>query len=89
MYNEVERGVCDVCGKEGDLVRTYFYYPINCTCCSPSHFELIRHHKGCIPKEPKYTKVEFRTEDLKECFKCFRLEEEFSRQIQVVHIQYA
>ena len=66
MYNEVERGVCDVCGKEGDLVRTYFYYPIDCTCHSPVHFELMSHHKECVPKEPKYTKVEFRTEDLKD-----------------------
>lgn len=65
VYNEIEHGICDVCGKEGDLTRTYFYYPIKCACCSPRHFELIRHHKECNPAESEHTKVEFKTEDLK------------------------
>lgn len=62
---EIEYGKCNVCGKDGQLERTYFHYPVKCECHSPSHFELICHHKGCKPQEPRYTKVEFKTEDLK------------------------
>ena len=62
---DIECGKCDVCGKEGQLQRTYFRYPIKCECHGPNHFELICHHKDCKPKEPRYTKVEFKTEDLK------------------------
>jgi hypothetical protein len=58
-------GRCDVCGKDEELTRTYFYYPIKCECHSPNHFELRQHGKDCIPKEPIYTQVEFKTEDLK------------------------
>lgn len=59
-------GKCGVCGKEGPLTRTYFRYKgINCECCSPEHSELVDHHIECIPKEPRYTKVSVKTEDLK------------------------
>jgi hypothetical protein len=60
-----EHGRCDVCGKNENLTRTYFHYPIKCECHSPNHFELRHHGKDCTPKEPIYTKVEFKTEDLK------------------------
>jgi len=53
---EQEYGKCDVCGKEGSLQRTYFRY-------DPGHFELVCHHKECVPKEPRYTNVELKTED--------------------------
>lgn len=66
MYKNNEYGLCAVCGKKGNLVRTYFYYPIKCTCCSPEHFELVRHHEDCVPKEPLHTKIEFDTRDLVE-----------------------
>jgi hypothetical protein len=65
MCEEQNYGKCDVCGKEGNLTRTYFRYPIKCECHSPQHFELIEHHKECKPKELTYTKVSFKTEDLK------------------------
>ena len=26
----IEFGTCDICGKETELERTYFYYPIHC-----------------------------------------------------------
>ena len=29
----IEFGKCDICGKETELERTYFYYPIHCECC--------------------------------------------------------
>ena len=65
MYGELEQGLCDVCGKNETLERTYFNYPIKCKCHSPKHFEMRRHGKDCLPKEPGYTNVQFSTEDLK------------------------
>ena len=65
MSNEFEYGRCEVCGEEGILTRTYFRYDIKCECHSPNHFEIVLHHKDCVPKEPTYTKVSFRTEELK------------------------
>jgi len=65
MCGEMEHGRCDVCGKDETLERTVFYYPIKCECHSPQHFEINRHGKNCTPKEPEYTSVQFKTEDLK------------------------
>jgi len=54
-----EYGKCDICGKEGPLSRTYFYYDINCQCCGCKvdgrnmHFELVCHCDDCIPDIPK------------------------------------
>lgn len=61
------RGKCDCCGKENvPLRRHYFTYPgISCECHSPQHFIISNHCVDCIPKEPMYTNVNFRTEDLK------------------------
>lgn len=51
---EIEFGKCDICGKETELERTYFYYPIHCECCGnkdkdgqKQHFELVHHCKDC------------------------------------------
>ena len=56
----VEWGKCEICGKEGPLERTYFYYPIHCECCGSKdkdgqnqHFEMIRHCKDCPAPMPK------------------------------------
>lgn len=65
MSSEFEYGKCEVCGEEGVLERTYFEYPIKCECHSPNHFEIVRHHKDCIPKEPEYTTIKVNTESLK------------------------
>ena len=65
MNDAMMFGKCQCCGKEKPLMRTYFHYPIQCECHSPNHFKLIDHCSECVPKEPKYTKVEFKTEDLK------------------------
>jgi hypothetical protein len=65
MSGTCESGKCEICGKEGLLQRTYFNYNIKCECHSPNHFDLVRHCKDCIPKEPRETKVFFKTEDLK------------------------
>lgn len=62
---DTEYGKCQVCGEESLLERTYFRYPLQCECHNPQHIELICHCKDCVPKEPEYTKVAFKTEDLK------------------------
>ena len=60
----IEYGICEVCLKEGPLVRTYYHYDIKCECHSPNHFELVRHHEECIPKEPAFTRIQVRTSTL-------------------------
>lgn len=57
---EIEFGKCEICGKETQLERTYFYYPIYCECCGSKdekgqdqHFEMVRHCKNCVPRVPK------------------------------------
>ena len=55
-YNSIEWGRCEICGKETQLERTYFYYPIHCECCGNKenrHFEMIRHCKKCPAPMPK------------------------------------
>ena len=54
---DVEFGKCDICGKETTLNRKYYHYDIKCDCCSPKHFEIVRHCKDCKPQPPKYVKV--------------------------------
>ena len=56
----IEFGKCDICGKETELERTYFYYPIHCECCGSKdkdgqkqHFELVHHCKDCPAPMPK------------------------------------
>lgn len=64
--NECETGKCEICGKENVILyRAYWHYPIPCECHGPEHFELIRHCSSCVPKEPEYTKVEFKARDIK------------------------
>lgn len=48
----IEWGKCEICGKETQLERTYFRYPIDCTCCGGHHFVIVRHCAECIPKIP-------------------------------------
>jgi len=73
MCGSVEYGVCKVCGQEGPLVRTYFYYDVKCECHSDKHFEFVSHCSTCTPIEPSVTKLEllglkpiwWKTKDLK------------------------
>ena len=57
-------GKCDVCGKDGDLERTYFRYPIKCECHNNGHVYSVDHHKDCAPKEPTWQNLTFKTETL-------------------------
>ena len=66
---DVEFGFCQCCGNDGILQRTYFNYNIKCECHSPYHFEIVRHCKHCIPKEPETTKISFKTKDLDKLFR--------------------
>lgn len=61
----IEFGKCDVCGERGPINRTYYRYDMKCECHSPNHFEIVYHCKDCIPKEPTYTQIHFKTIDLK------------------------
>jgi len=65
MSGSVEFGKCEVCGKGTILQRTYWHYNIKCECHSPNHVEMIRHCKDCVPIEPKITKIDIRTDQLK------------------------
>ena len=55
----IEFGTCDICGKETELERTYFYYPIHCECCGSKdkdgqkqHFVMVAHCKDCPAPMP-------------------------------------
>lgn len=48
----IENARCDVCGIIGEVQRTYYHYDIKCECHSPNHFEIVRHHEGCVPRPP-------------------------------------
>lgn len=59
MCNEIEFGKCQICGKEEEVERTYFYYPIHCECCGCKdsqgqnmHFEMVIHCKNCPAPMP-------------------------------------
>lgn len=64
MCGSIEFGKCEVCGVESPLQRTVWYYAIKCECHSPSHFEMKRHCKYCVPKEPIETRITLKTETL-------------------------
>lgn len=63
MCGDVEFGKCDSCGNEAPIKRKYYYYDIECSCCSSKHkgknyhFEIKRHCANCEPSEPKTIKV--------------------------------
>jgi hypothetical protein len=62
---DVEFGKCEICGKETNLQREYYYYGVECECHGPTHFEVVRHCKNCEPKEPKTTKITVTTDSLR------------------------
>ena len=63
--NDIEFGVCDICKEQKQLIRIYYHYNIKCECHSPNHFEMVRHCPDCTPKEPKETRVIYKTSKLK------------------------
>lgn len=63
--NDCEWGKCEICGKEGALQRTRFYYAVKCECHNHSHSEFVRHCENCAAVEPKETRLVISTEELK------------------------
>lgn len=52
-----EYGICDICGKETTLERTYFEYKINCECHRGEHSEVVKHCFDCVPTIPSEINV--------------------------------
>ena len=49
---EHEHGECNFCGELGLLQRTYYYYDVDCECCSgDKHFEIVWNCYQCIPHD--------------------------------------
>ena len=65
MSGEIEYGECDICFRTAELNREYYRYNIKCECHSGSHFEIVRYCVSCKPKEPTYTKLNIKTENLR------------------------
>ncbi len=63
---ESESGKCSICGIQGGIYRTYFYYGIKCECHSPEHFDIVFTCKDCVPKEPTTTTLQIKPSVLKQ-----------------------
>lgn len=74
-------GKCQICGKVGQLQRTYFHYNIKCECHSPNHVELVDHCVDCTPVEKRTTRPELLTENIRmdNHFKSIMTDEEFNK----------
>ena len=49
---EHEHGECNFCGELGLIQRTYYYYDVDCECCSgDKHFEIVWNCYQCIPHD--------------------------------------
>lgn len=60
----LERDRCSICRRLGNIIRTYYYFPIACECCGPQHHVVIRHCKNCKPQMPRRTEVQITTAKL-------------------------
>jgi hypothetical protein len=58
-------GICPYCNQEKHLMRTYFYYDLDCECHIGPHYIAADHCSECIPKEPSLTKIIVKTGTLK------------------------
>ena len=54
MSEETEYGDCDICGNEGILIKTEYVFDLVCACCTPNHFEEVKHCSSCVPKFPEF-----------------------------------
>lgn len=72
MSGAIEWGKCEICGKEGQLHRTYFYYDVRCTCCGCKingrncHFEMVAHCEKCPAPMPSRIHPSIKAMDGKE-----------------------
>jgi hypothetical protein len=58
-------GICPYCNLEKHLMRTYFYYDIECECHAGKHYVMVDHCEECAAKEPALTKVIVKTSKLR------------------------
>lgn len=51
MSGVAEWSKCDICGKEGLVLRKYYHYDVKCECCvGGQHFELVKYCNDCKDK---------------------------------------
>jgi len=60
----LERDYCSICKQIGNISRTYYYFPIACECCGPTHNHRVNVCKNCTPVMPKETKITLKVEKL-------------------------
>ena len=56
--NNIEYGICDICGREANLQRKYYHFNIKCECHLPTHSEMIKYCSDCVPLRPAETTIE-------------------------------
>ena len=56
--NDIEYGICDICGREANLQRKYYYFNIKCECHLPTHSEMVKYCSDCVPLRPAETTIE-------------------------------
>ena len=56
--NNIEYGICDICGREANLQRKYYHFNIKCECHLPKHSEMIKYCSDCVPLRPAETTIE-------------------------------
>jgi hypothetical protein len=62
MGGDSEWGICDCCGNDGPIVRTYYRYDVKCECCNNKHFEIVYHCIKCEPTDPGIRKIQLSNE---------------------------
>lgn len=55
--NNIEYGICDICGREANLQRKYYHFNIKCECHLPTHSEMIKYCSDCVPLRPAETTI--------------------------------
>ena len=56
--NNIEYGICDICGREANLQRKYYHFNIKCECHLPTHTEMVKYCSDCVPLRPAETTIE-------------------------------
>jgi hypothetical protein len=56
--NNIEYGICDICGREANLQRKYYHFNIKCECHLPTHSEMVKYCSDCVPLRPAETTIE-------------------------------
>lgn len=54
MSEETEYAECEMCGNKDILITTQFVFELECACCTPNHFEEVKHCFSCMPEVPEF-----------------------------------